>query len=70
MGLSVRDKHQRAPHILGIQFQDGVPDELTEKLKQENIYVSIRGDSMRIAPYLYNTEADIEHLFTVIRPFI
>ncbi|MEA1881194.1 MAG: aminotransferase class V-fold PLP-dependent enzyme [Candidatus Marinimicrobia bacterium] len=66
-GLSFRDKKHRAPHILGIQFQDGVPDKLTEKLKQENIYVSIRGNSMRIAPYLYNTEADIERLFSIIR---
>ncbi|MBN4081288.1 aminotransferase class V-fold PLP-dependent enzyme [Caldithrix abyssi] len=68
--LSVRDKNHRAPHILGIQFQDGVPEKLTESLKQENIYVSIRGNSMRIAPYLYNSMKDIDRLFSVIQTFI
>ncbi len=70
LGLSVRERALRAPHILGIQFQEGVPVKLTEGLKRENIYVSVRGNAMRIAPYLYNTKADIDRLFAVIRAFI
>ncbi|MBC8346546.1 MAG: aminotransferase class V-fold PLP-dependent enzyme [Candidatus Marinimicrobia bacterium] len=67
LGLTIRNKKQRAPHLLGIQFQNGVPNHLTESLKRENIYVSVRGNSMRIAPYLYNTNKDIDRLFSAIK---
>ncbi len=67
LGLTVLNKKERAPHILGIQFQNGVPHRLADKLQRENIYVSIRGNSIRIAPYLYNTNKDIDRLFTVIK---
>jgi len=67
LGLTVPNKKERAPHILGIQFQSGVPDRLAKNLQRENIYVSIRGNSIRIAPYLYNTNKDVDRLFTVIK---
>ena len=67
LGLTVLNKKERAPHILGIQFQNGVPHRLADNLQRENIYVSIRGNSIRIAPYLYNTNKDIDRLFTVIK---
>jgi selenocysteine lyase/cysteine desulfurase len=67
LGLTVLNKKERAPHILGIQFQNGVPHRLADNLQRENIYVSIRGNSIRIAPYLYNTNKDINRLFTVIK---
>ena len=35
--------------------------------RRENIYVSIRENSIRIAPYLYNTNKDIDRIFTVIK---
>jgi selenocysteine lyase/cysteine desulfurase len=31
-----------------------------------NVHVSIRGDSVRVSPYLYNTDADIDRLFAAI----
>jgi selenocysteine lyase/cysteine desulfurase len=34
------------------------------------VYVSIRGDAIRIAPRLYNDEIDIEKLFAVMRKLI
>jgi selenocysteine lyase/cysteine desulfurase len=67
LGLTVPNKKERAPHILGIQFQNGVPDRLAKNLQRGNIYVSIRGNSIRIAPYLYNTNKDVDRLFTVIK---
>jgi|TARA_Y100000310_G_scaffold95877_1_gene93644 selenocysteine lyase/cysteine desulfurase len=66
-GLSVRNKNHRAPHILGIQFKDGVPSKLAKSLKRRNIYVSTRGNSIRVAPYLYNTPGDADRLFQTIK---
>jgi selenocysteine lyase/cysteine desulfurase len=30
------------------------------------VYVSVRGDSIRVSPHLYNTAADIERLFATL----
>ena len=32
-----------------------------------NVFASARGDSIRIAPHLYNTDADVERLFQVLQ---
>ena len=33
---------------------------------ESQVYVSVRGDSIRVSPHLYNTPADIERLFTTL----
>jgi selenocysteine lyase/cysteine desulfurase len=40
--------------------------ELFEKLRKENIIVSLREGALRIAPHLYNTERDIARLIAVL----
>lgn len=66
MGLIVPLKKQRAEHMIGITLPSGIPENLPSKLSSEQIYISIRGDSIRIAPHLYNTEKDIDRLFKCI----
>ena len=66
MGLIVPPKKQRAEHMTGITLPSGIPENLPSKLSSEQIYISIRGDSIRIAPHLYNTEEDIDRLFECI----
>ena len=66
MGLIVPPKKQRAEHMTGITLPSGIPEYLPSKLSSEQIYISIRGDSIRIAPHLYNTEEDIDRLFKCI----
>jgi selenocysteine lyase/cysteine desulfurase len=57
---------QRAKHMLGIRFRGGLPAKLPAALAQANVYVSIRGDTVRVSPYLYNTSADVDRLFAAI----
>ncbi|MFQ5550098.1 MAG: aminotransferase class V-fold PLP-dependent enzyme [Gemmatimonadales bacterium] len=52
----------RSPHMVGITIQDGPPD-VVQQLAERGVYVSQRGDSLRISPYLHNTAADIDRLF-------
>jgi selenocysteine lyase/cysteine desulfurase len=66
LGLTAVPAHQRAPHYLGVRFPAGVPSGLPERLAAANVFVSVRGDAMRITPHLYVTEADIERLFEVL----
>ncbi len=67
LGLSSMPADCRAGHYLGLRFPQGLPAELPERLAKEQVYVSLRGDSLRVTPHLYNDEADIERLFAVLR---
>ena len=67
IGLVVAPRHARAPHLIGISNPAGFPKELPNLLAQEKIFVSVRGESIRIAPHLYTSEEDIERLFSALR---
>jgi selenocysteine lyase/cysteine desulfurase len=65
-GYKVPSKPMRSPHLIGLIMPEGVPKDLSLTLAQKNIYVSIRGDAIRIAPHLYTTDGDIRRLFEVL----
>lgn len=63
LGLQGADADKRAGHFLGLRFPEGVPEGLLAELKAAGVFVSIRGDSLRITPHLYNDDADVDRLF-------
>ncbi len=67
IGLGVPVPQQRAAHMLGVRFPQNLPEGIAEKLAGEKIYVSIRGNSMRIAPHIYNNEEDEVKLINVLQ---
>ncbi len=64
--MNVAPTHLRAGHLLGLRFPEGVPDDLIDRFAQNKIYVSVRGNSIRISPHLYNTKEDIDKLFSTV----
>jgi selenocysteine lyase/cysteine desulfurase len=66
IGLTSSPIGIRAPHFLSLGFPDGVPEGLTERLAAENVFVSLRGTSLRVTPHLYNDDADGERLIDVL----
>jgi selenocysteine lyase/cysteine desulfurase len=64
---SVLPAEQRSAHMIGIRPAHGIPANLAQALQEANVFVSVRGDSIRIAPYLYNDVNDLERLFEVLR---
>ena len=66
MGLSSDPPHLRAGHFLGVRFPGGIRPNLLADLAAQKIYVSARGDAMRITPHLYNTDADVDRLFEAL----
>ena len=62
LGLESLDAEKRAGHFLGLRFPRGVPEGLLEELKKYKVYVSVRGDSLRVTPHLYNNDADVDRL--------
>ncbi|MAG96142.1 MAG: aminotransferase class V-fold PLP-dependent enzyme [Alphaproteobacteria bacterium] len=63
LGLGAAPPERRASHFIGLRFADGIPDALMERLAAEQVYVSVRGDSLRVTPHLYNNAADVDRLF-------
>jgi selenocysteine lyase/cysteine desulfurase len=66
-GLSVAPAHLRGPHMLGLRFPDGLPEGLADRLAADRIHVSIRGDSVRVSPHVYNTTADCDRLLDALK---
>ena len=62
LGLTASDPKDRAGHFLGLGFPGEIPVSLTERLAEKNVFVSVRGQSMRVTPHLYNDDKDIERL--------
>jgi selenocysteine lyase/cysteine desulfurase len=66
-GIDSVPADRRAGHYLGLRFRGGVPSDLPARLAAENVHVSVRGSAMRVTPHLWNTDADVERLFTVLK---
>jgi selenocysteine lyase/cysteine desulfurase len=60
------EAEQRGPFVCVAARRPEQTRELLEKLRKENIIVSLREGALRIAPYLYNTERDIARLIAVL----
>lgn len=67
MGCDVLEEGERVGHMLGVRLPEGVPPELTGRLEQAGVYVSVRGDAIRISPHVYNDANDVERLLAVLR---
>lgn len=66
MGLECLAQDRRAAHFLGLGFPKGIPDRLSESLAEQKIFVSVRGNSVRVTPHLYNTDEDVDRLFAAL----
>lgn len=66
MGLTVAPENARAPHLIGLAKPGGFSKDLPGLLAHDNVFVSVRGESVRLAPHLYNTDQDIDRLFSVL----
>ncbi len=70
LGLAPMAANRRAGHFLGIRFPDGMPPGLPERLAENQVYVSLRGESLRVTPHLYNNDNDVDRLFSVLEPML
>ncbi len=55
-----------AGHIVGIPLGNRNKELLKKKFKENNIFVSFRGSSIRVSPHLYNDVSDIERLLNCL----
>lgn len=65
LGFWIEDEAHRASHLFGIRLPLELElQKVKEALLKKKIYVSYRGDAIRISPNVYNTKDDLQKLFT------
>ena len=65
-GIAMIPKERRARHLIGLMLGPDAPADLATRLMRHDVFVSVRGPSVRVSPHLYNTEEDIERFFDVL----
>ncbi len=66
LGLAPVAAAHRLGHLIGVRLPGGVPPGLANDLAAAGIYVSVRGDSIRVSPHVYNTPEEVDRLFAVL----
>jgi selenocysteine lyase/cysteine desulfurase len=66
LGIDSAPPDRRAGHFIGLRFAGGMPEGLLERLGGDSIFVSQRGNSVRVTPHLYNNTEDLDRLFAVL----
>ena len=65
-GMTVPPQGRRAPHFIGLRRSEPFPPGLIATLAARGAHVALRGGAIRVSPYLYNTEADVEQFFAIL----
>ena len=64
----VEEDAYRANHLFGFLLPEEIKrDVFLKKLQEKKIFVSVRGDVIRVSTHLFNTENDIEQLIEVLQ---
>jgi len=66
-GFIIEDAEWRGSHLFGVRLPQGADlEKIKAALLKHKVYVSVRGSSIRVAPNVYNTEADLKKLTKVL----
>ena len=66
IGFTSCEQIYRSPHFFGVTYTKGLPEDLLQQLASKQIYISQRGDHLRIAPHLYNNQQDADVLIEAL----
>lgn len=66
LGLGIVPPDHRSRHLIGLRLGGRDPRGVAAALARAKVYVSVRGDSIRVAPHVYNTSGDIERFLDVL----
>ena len=61
-----REAGPRAGHIIGLRLPDGAAARVAQRLADEQVHVSVRGDNLRVSPHVYNTTDDVERFLRAL----
>ena len=67
LGILTIPKEKRARHMIGLMLDPNAPEDLASRLTAHNVFVSVRGESVRVSPHLYNTKEDVDRFFEILQ---
>ena len=71
LGFEIEDDTFRAHHLIGVKLPNFIAiDRLKAQLLKDKIYISFRGNYIRLAPHLYAEKADFTRLVQCIKSII
>jgi selenocysteine lyase/cysteine desulfurase len=71
LGCHIEDSQFRTHHLFGIKLPKGIDvEKLKTALKEQHIFVSFRGQYIRVSCHLFNTEKNFETLVNCIKSII
>jgi selenocysteine lyase/cysteine desulfurase len=66
-GFWVEDENYRGGHLFGIRLPETMDiEKVKNSFLKNGIYVSFRGNAIRVAPNVYNDEKDLQKLVSVL----
>ncbi len=66
-GYVIESDQYRGHHLFGVRSADtSRMEKLKAKLSENNISVSVRGDAIRVSPYLYNDANDVQKFVNIL----
>lgn len=66
LGWDLAPAAARSRHMIGLRRPGGIPEKVPDLLKEAGVHVSIRGDSIRVSPHVYNDAEDAARLLEVL----
>jgi selenocysteine lyase/cysteine desulfurase len=71
LGCTMEPEDQRAHHLVGVRLPAGADMDLfRQRLQEEEVHVSIRGNAIRVSCHLYNEAREAERLVRCFRAVI
>lgn len=66
IGFEVAAPSARSDHLIGLRRPGLVPATLAAALAAQRVYVSVRGDSVRVSAHVFNTDDDVDRLLAAL----
>jgi selenocysteine lyase/cysteine desulfurase len=71
LGFDVEDEAWRSSHLFGLRTPEGIDlKRLHQALHRRNVFASLRGSALRVAPNVYNDAADLDALIEVLESVV
>jgi selenocysteine lyase/cysteine desulfurase len=65
-GIEAVPATRRGRHMIGLRLGSQAPEDLAARLAAKRVFVSVRGESVRVSPHLYNTKESVDRLFAAL----
>ena len=68
MGFQIESAEYRSEHLFGIRLPKGLDLEVVKnRLAADKVFVSVRGNSIRVSPHVYNSKEDFGRLIQSLK---